>query len=428
MGRFSLTQSTPHRSSLNPSLKRGHPGQMSSTKFTPLSSSADDSFKATMPAALKESIFRTILNYIMLPSPLILIVGLFFKNAYVCWFSVYLMICLMGRGIHAVASKIIFPAQLIAKEKHSWIKGTALDIEVESALAGEAGREVLRARKQRLQEEFNGHSFNPITPDDVVLDASYFPGNGDASPSGPTVIFFPANMQLYENPSSRQYIKMYTSTGINIVMFNYRGVSDSAGTITCQGTLLDGETMIQYVTQHLGVPDRDLILHGRSIGGGISATLSAIHPEVNVCSERSFASLYLVVISLFRTLLQVDPSTPMPAGLSFKQSCLFRMKKSLPGCVAGLCRCIGWDYPAAESWLRCNGHKWVFYHPEDTIIPLEASLYDAVKTTDMNVNKCRMEGDASESHNRPLLDEEVAWHLNMVAIAVGGNNAAEHDI
>ena len=52
---------------------------MSSTKFTPLSSSADDSFKATMPAALKESIFRTILNYIMLPSPLILIVGLFFK-------------------------------------------------------------------------------------------------------------------------------------------------------------------------------------------------------------------------------------------------------------------------------------------------------------------------------------------------------------
>ena len=29
------------------------------------------------------------------------------QNAYVCWFSVYLMICLMGRGIHAVASKVL---------------------------------------------------------------------------------------------------------------------------------------------------------------------------------------------------------------------------------------------------------------------------------------------------------------------------------
>lgn len=364
----------------------------------------------------------------MLPSPILLIVGLFLKNAYLSWFSVYLVFGLMGRGLHTVASKIIFPAQLIAKEKSQWVKGTALDVEVESALAGEAGREVLRARKQRLQEEFNGHSFNPTTPDDVILDASYFPATGDPSPSGPTAIFFPANMQLYENPSSRQYIKMYTMTGINIILFNYRGVSDSAGSITCQGTLLDGETMIQYATQHLGVAESDLILHGRSIGGGISATLSATHPEVNLCSERSFASLYLVVISLFRTLLQVDPSTPMPSGLSFKQNCLFRMKKGLPGCVAGLCKWIGWDYPAAESWHHNRGHKWVFYHPEDTIIPLEASLYDAVKSTDMNVNRCRMEGEASESHNRPLLEEEVAWHHNMVATAIGGHHAAEHDI
>ena len=184
------------------------------------------------------------------------------------------MICLMGRGIHAVASKVLrsrtyFSCCLtnkccfrsfflrsslqkrntagyanqtsycrstqsgvsMADQRHrsrhrgrisSGWRGRPGSIACEKAET--AGKGALTAARKAhelslYQEEFNGHSFNPITPDDVVLDASYFPGNGilisvqpcaecahvgDASPSGPTVIFFPANMQLYENPSSRQ--------------------------------------------------------------------------------------------------------------------------------------------------------------------------------------------------------------------------------
>ena len=73
----------------------------------------------------------------------------------------------------------------------------------------------------RPQEEFNGHSVTLVTPDGVSIDAAYFPGggmihvcsseaymklSGDAAQSGPTAIFFPANMQLFENPSSRQSV------------------------------------------------------------------------------------------------------------------------------------------------------------------------------------------------------------------------------
>jgi len=328
----------------------------------------------------------------------------------------------MGHGLHILVSKIVFPAQLIAKEKSSWLKGSVLDIEAEAALAGTAGREVLRNRKQKLLEEFNGHSVTLVTPDGVSIDAAYFPGGGDAAQSGPTAIFFPANMQLFENPSSRQYIRLYVQYGINLVMFNYRGVSESGGSISCHGTLLDGETVIQYCTQHLGVPENCLILHGRSIGGGVSAVLSGIHPEVNVCSERSFASLTRVAVCLFRGLLQINPNTPMPLGLNFKERCKFRLKKALPGIASGLMTCMGWDYLAAEAWHHNNGHKWVFFHPEDRIIPLEASLYAGVVETASNTNKWKMEGDPAESHNRPLTEEELAWHMNMVSEALQGNH------
>jgi len=344
------------------------------------------------------------------------------RNTVLVLISLGLILHLIGRGLHVVVSKIVFPAQLVAKEKSSWIKGSVLDIEAEAALAGPAGREVLRNRKQKLIEEFNGHSLTLVTPDSVSIDACYFPGCGDAAQSGPTAIFFPANMQLFENPSSRQYIRLYTSFGINLVLFNYRGVSESGGAISCHGTLLDGETVIQYCTQHLGVPEHCLILHGRSIGGGVSAVLSAIHPEANVCSERSFASLTKVAVCLFRGLLQVTPATPMPSGLGFKEQCKFRLKKALPGIASGLMTCMGWDYAAAEAWHHNNGHKWVFYHPEDRIIPLEASLFASVAEVESNTNRLRMEGDPGESHNRPLTEEELAWHMNMVSVALEGNH------
>jgi hypothetical protein len=66
--------------------------------------------------------------------------------------------------------------------------------------------------------------------------------SGNAQVTDPTMIFFPANMQLFENPSSRQYLRMYTQmAGFNVLLFNYRGVSESGGTLTQGGTVLDGE-------------------------------------------------------------------------------------------------------------------------------------------------------------------------------------------
>lgn len=276
---------------------------------------------------------------------------------------------------------------------------------------------MLRQRKQRLIDEFSGEALSITTCDDVVLDAAYFPGAGSAQTSDPTMIFFAANMQLYENPSSRQYLKMYTMAGFNVLLFNYRGVSQSTGVLTASATILDGEAMFQYVTQHLGVAEEHVILHGRSIGGGVSLAVAAQHPTCCVCNERSFQSLYSVIVSLFRALLGVDLYKPTPQDstkVHLKHCC----KVCLVYSVAGLARWIGWDYTSDQNWHRVKGFKWVFFHPQDTIIPLEASLHAAVAHSSVPTHSWRMEGDPTESHNRPLSEEEVNWNLNMMVQAI----------
>ena len=123
----------------------------SKAKFTRLSGEEPEApvFKATMHPALKLSYLRTALDWLAVPSPLLLLVGLFMRvptpgpaavqpvgqSGLLLLFSLYLIGLLMGKGLHVVASKVprarvsshrprqvIFPAQMIAKEKSSWLK------------------------------------------------------------------------------------------------------------------------------------------------------------------------------------------------------------------------------------------------------------------------------------------------------------------
>ena len=192
--------------------------------------------------------------------------------------------------------------------------------------------------------------------------------------------------------------------------------------------------MFEYVTQHLGVPDEHVILHGRSIGGGVSLAVAGNHPTCCVCNERSFASLYVVIVVLFRAISGVDAHKPAATD-PFKVKAKHMLKVCAVYTVAGLARCIGWDYPCTQNWNKVSGYKWAFYHPQDTVIPLEASLYNGVQHTTDPFYRFRMGGDAPEAHNRALTDEEEAWNQNMMVSAIpaidrrgGGSESREVDV
>jgi hypothetical protein len=160
-----------------------------------------------------------------------------------------------------------------------------------------------------------------------------------------------------------------------------------------------------------------VILHGRSIGGAVSLAVAGSHPTVNVCSERTFSSLYSVIFVLFRAILGVDSFKPS-SNDTWKVTGMQKLKVCLVYTVPGLARCIGWDYPSAENWNRVTGFKWAFYHPHDQIIPMEASLHNAVQHTTEPFYRWRMEGNPADGHNRALTEEEEHWNLSMMVQAI----------
>ena len=109
---------------------------------------------------------------------------------------------------------------------------------IEESLIGVQGLEELKKRKERLLEQFRGEGLQVMTPEGYVLDGAYFsgisPGGATVAETGPTVIYFNANMQLYESTSAATTVKMYTSKGMNVVLFNYRCRHSYALTLTSQ--------------------------------------------------------------------------------------------------------------------------------------------------------------------------------------------------
>jgi alpha/beta superfamily hydrolase len=68
--------------------------------------------------------------------------------------------------------------------------------------------------------------------------------------------------------------------GAHALLFNYRGVSESAGWPSTARCLVDdGRAAIEYVTRTFNTSHESLLLHGHSMGGGVIGMLAESYPE-----------------------------------------------------------------------------------------------------------------------------------------------------
>ena len=126
----------------------------------------------------------------------------------------------------------------------------------------------------------------------------------------------------------------------------------------------------------------------------------------------------MIRIVVYKFLGVVPDGNPRDGGTSGQTcSCTETGKRYLAYSITCLASAIGWDFLAAENWKKVTGMKWLLYHPRDAVIPLEASLYNAVVKEGEMVNALRMPGEI-DGHNRPLSEEEKEWHLGMLAQAI----------
>lgn len=134
------------------------------------------------------------------------------------------------------------------------------------------------------------------TSDGVRLLAWYIP---HASPRG-VVLFCHGNAG---NISHRlDTVRVLASMGLSVLLFDYRGYGESEGEPTEEGTYKDAQAAWEYLTIAREIPAREVIVWGRSLGGGVASWLAAEHTPRALILESTFTSIPDLGVRVYRWL------------------------------------------------------------------------------------------------------------------------------
>ena len=75
------------------------------------------------------------------------------------------------------------------------------------------------------------------------------------------------------------------------MVFDYRGYGRSEGVPTVTGILQDGRAARTKLAQEARIPEEEIVLFGRSLGGAVMVQLAAESPPRGLVLESTFASL-----------------------------------------------------------------------------------------------------------------------------------------
>ncbi len=132
----------------------------------------------------------------------------------------------------------------------------------------------------------NYENLNLITSDKEKIHAWYIPASTETSL---TVLFLHGNAG---NISHRlETIKIFNHLGLNFLIFDYRGFGKSTGKPSEQGTYLDADTAWQYLIEEKNLRPDQIIIAGRSLGGGVAAELAKEVQPAMLILESTFTSM-----------------------------------------------------------------------------------------------------------------------------------------
>jgi abhydrolase domain-containing protein 17 len=86
------------------------------------------------------------------------------------------------------------------------------------------------------------------------------------------------------------------SYGFSVFSYDYRGFGTSDGKPSELNAYQDADTAYRYLTQQLKIPPQQIIVHGRSLGGGSATELATRHLFGGLILESTFTSAFRVVL------------------------------------------------------------------------------------------------------------------------------------
>ncbi|RKX71533.1 alpha/beta hydrolase [candidate division WOR-3 bacterium] len=122
------------------------------------------------------------------------------------------------------------------------------------------------------------------TEDGIRLHGWFIPGQSDR----PVLLFCHGNAG---NISHRlDAIRIFHELGVSVLIFDYRGYGQSGGSPSELGTYQDGEAVWEYLRRR-GFSADQIIIYGRSLGGGIATELARRRNPAALILEATFTSI-----------------------------------------------------------------------------------------------------------------------------------------
>jgi fermentation-respiration switch protein FrsA (DUF1100 family) len=144
------------------------------------------------------------------------------------------------------------------------------------------------------------------TTDGETIAGWYVPAAG--SNDGRVLLFFHGNAGNIS--FCLDSVAMFHDLGLSVLLIDYRGFGESSGSPSVDGTLLDARAAWAWLRDMKRVPPEKIIIHGRSLGGGVAAALAAEAPPRALILESTFTSLYDVAKGLVPRLFPVGLFLP----------------------------------------------------------------------------------------------------------------------
>lgn len=85
--------------------------------------------------------------------------------------------------------------------------------------------------------------------------------------------------------------ELHEATDVAVFAWDYRGYGKSQGKSTSELALTDAREAQLWLADRMEIPPKDVVLLGRSLGGGVSAGLASRHAVRGLVLERTFSRL-----------------------------------------------------------------------------------------------------------------------------------------
>lgn len=83
---------------------------------------------------------------------------------------------------------------------------------------------------------------------------------------------------------------MLVGLGTNVLLTDYRGYGLSSGRPSERGVYADARSALRHLVEERGIPERRIVLFGRSLGGAVAVDLAADRELAGVILESTFTS------------------------------------------------------------------------------------------------------------------------------------------